>query len=289
MIKNSISKPMHKGLELHYEIINDDTINIKLPPRCGPQGFFCCCSIKLNLITEYINFYKKIPKNIISNRQFILYKSRSEMENNEDITSQYFEINEDVVINYIEPFIFSHDDQFSNFKNLNFNLLNPIIKKYFTPNKSINNLVNIIETKYNIEYENTCAIFYRGNDKMTEMNLPSYKDFADHADLIKFIDNNIKFLIQSDETEFIQTFMERYSGKSFFFKDEIRHINRQINTVDLIQQNTNNYYSKLFLSIMIIMSKCKYVICNSGNCSMWISLFRGNADNIIQEMNGKWV
>ena len=40
MIKNSISKPLHKGLEFHYEIINDDIINIKLPPRCGPQGFF---------------------------------------------------------------------------------------------------------------------------------------------------------------------------------------------------------------------------------------------------------
>ena len=35
------------------------------------------------------------------------------------------------------------------------------------------------------------------------------------------------------------------------------------------------------------MSKCKYVICgSSGNCSLWIALYRGNADNIFQCMGG---
>ena len=30
------------------------------------------------------------------------------------------------------------------------------------------------------------------------------------------------------------------------------------------------------------MSKCKYVVCNTGNCSIWIVFFRNNTDNIIQ-------
>ena len=30
------------------------------------------------------------------------------------------------------------------------------------------------------------------------------------------------------------------------------------------------------------MSKCKYVICNTGNCSLWIALYRGNTDNFYQ-------
>jgi hypothetical protein len=31
------------------------------------------------------------------------------------------------------------------------------------------------------------------------------------------------------------------------------------------------------------MSKCKYVVCgSSGNCSIWITFYRGNADNVYQ-------
>lgn len=36
------------------------------------------------------------------------------------------------------------------------------------------------------------------------------------------------------------------------------------------------------------MAKCKYVICGTGNCSIWIMLFRGNASNTIQFRKGNW-
>ena len=38
----------------------------------------------------------------------------------------------------------------------------------------------------------------------------------------------------------------------------------------------------LALAITIIMSKCKYIVCTTGNCSIWIMLYRGNVDNIFQ-------
>ena len=42
---------------------------------------------------------------------------------------------------------------------------------------------------------------------------------------------------------------------------------------------------------MIIMSKCNYVICGStGNCSIWITFFRENANNVIHYLKtGEWV
>ena len=70
---------------------------------------------------------------------------------------------------------------------------------------------------------------------------------------------------------------------SFYFKDEIRIINKNNTiTVDKIDTYTNFVYSLKYLAITIMMSKCKYVVCNTGNCSLWITLFRGNADNVVQ-------
>ncbi len=37
------------------------------------------------------------------------------------------------------------------------------------------------------------------------------------------------------------------------------------------------------------MSKSKYVICGSGNCSIWIMLYRGNNKNCVQYLNGEWI
>ena len=54
-------------------------------------------------------------------------------------------------------------------------------------------------------------------------------------------------------------------------------------------KNKNYDFSKYYLAITLIMSKCKYIICGSGNCSMWIMLYRGNNNNVYQNLNNKWL
>ena len=98
----------------------------------------------------------------------------------------------------------------------------------------------------------------------------------------------VRFLIQSDETEFIETMGALYPDH-IVFKDEIRHVHKCDNTVDKIFPETNYQFSKYFLAIVIIMSKCKHVICGSGNISMWIAFFRENVENFHQFCNGIWV
>ena len=79
-----------------------------------------------------------------------------------------------------------------------------------------------------------------------------------------------------------------YPDNSFYFKDEIRHIKKCNSTVDIEMQETNNLFSKYFLAITIIMSKCKYLIFGTGNCSMWIVFFRGHNNNTIQNFKNNW-
>jgi len=91
------------------------------------------------------------------------------------------------------------------------------------------------------------------------------------------------------ETEFIEKMTATFPNNSFYFKDEIRHMTKRKNTVNSVFRNKNMDFSKKFLAITVIMSKTKHIICNAGNCSIWIMLYRENADNVHEFLNGSWL
>ena len=124
---------------------------------------------------------------------------------------------------------------------------------------------------------------------MTETKLSSYDEYLIYANLIMKQNPDVLFLIQSDETEFIEFISDKFPNNSFYFKDEIRHVKKCNSTVDILMCEKNFIFSKYYLAITMIMSKCKYIVCGSGNCSVWIMLFRGNNNNVYQYSNGKWL
>jgi hypothetical protein len=244
------------------------------------HGFFSCCSVILHNIIEYINSNKILPLSDSSN-SFRWYKKE-----NRDITYEYFENPSIDVQDEIKPIDYKESYQFINYSNLDWNVTS-IVNKYFTPSLQIKEIINSMESKYTIDYNNICVLFYRGNDKITETKLCEYNDYLIYANKIMQINPNIVFLIQSDETEFIQFMTMRFSN-SFYFKDETRHMKKCNSTVDHVMYTTNDVFSKYYLAITLIMSKCKYIICGSGNCSIWIMLYRCNNTNVCQYLDGKW-
>ena len=262
-----------------FKNINDIDNEILINNSGG--GFFSNCTVKLFDIVLYFNAVKKLPLFVDGSTQFDLYKYGTNIN---DITYEYFCNNLDYNINYEEPIDFKQNYQYINYSKLSFNKVTPFITKYFSPSTKILENISFIEKKYDIDcYNDICVLFYRGNDKVTECILPSYDEFIKKARTLYNKNNHIKFLIQSDECEFIERMTQEFPNNSFYFKDEIRTINKNDNlTVDKINHETNFVYSQYYLAITIMMSKCKYVVCTTGNCSLWIILFRGNADNIYQ-------
>jgi hypothetical protein len=243
------------------------------------QGFYSCCSILLDSIIKYFNDNKKLPLAINNTNMFIKYNPSPSL----DITNIYFNIPVNPVLEYRHDIVHSPAAQFEPFGDVNFADIEPIIKLFFSPSDSIKQVIKGMEAKYSIDYDNTCVLFYRGLDKCTELTLPPYEAHLKDAQNIHNNDPRMRFIIQSDETEYIQYMSERINN-SFIF-DEIRHTNKQLTCVDhLCTVETNLVYSQYFLAIVYIMAKCKYVICNSGNISVWISYFRCNSNNIIQHI-----
>ena len=245
-------------------------------------GFFSNCNIRLHCLIEYFNIYKHLPIITDSSKSFCCYKNGNL---DIDITFDYFKHYNDNNINieYKKNIDYNHDYQISKFYKINYNDIKPFIEKYFTPSDNILKIKKTIEDKYNIDYDNICVLFHRGNDKATETILPSYDDYLHYAKIALNEEKNnpkFKFLIQSDETEFLDEMKKNFPNHIIFY-DEIRHMPKQLSTVDKVFKEKNNEYSKYFLAIMLIMSQCKYVITGNGNCSLWVYFFRGHLNNFV--------
>ena len=251
-------------------------------------GFFSCCSVKLKHIVDYINTNKKLPRVVDSSQQFEWYK----IDKKTDITFDYFEHYnnlENIEINKNTNIFYNELNQVIDYSRLDFTNVIPLVKKYFSPSNAINNIVNNLQQKYNLDYDNICVLFYRGNDKNRETKICSYNDYIVYANRILNKNPDIKFLVQSDETEFINLMNKSFPNKCFIFNDEIRHMNKCDNTVDVVMKDKNYIFSKYYLGITIVMSKCKYIIFGSGNCSIWIIFYRGNNKNVYQNLDNNWI
>jgi hypothetical protein len=176
----------------------------------------------------------------------------------------------------------SQEDQFSDYRYLNFEALAPFIRRYFSPARAIETRMEAICAKYEIDIDNTCVLFYRGNDKATEVALPSYDQYLLAARHMRDTHPRIRFLVQSDETEFLDAVKVEFPDNHVIFYDEIRHMSKCLTTVDKAFRYQNAVMSKFYVAITFLMSRCKYVVCNSGNCSLWIVLFRGNMHGVTQ-------
>lgn len=254
------------------------------------SGFFSCCSVKLGQIVLFINENKKIPDIVDSSKQFHWYKKNKEdRKNKKDITFDYFENYNNITdINIIYSIDYYHNYQYNIYQKIDYKGLKPLIKKYFSPSVEIKKIIKNIEEKYKLVYKNICVLFYRGNDKNKETIKCSYDEYLNYANILLLKNPKVVFLIQSDESEFIKFMRNKFPNNSFYFKDEIRHMTKCNSTVDKVMASLNYIFSKKYLAITIIMSRCKYIICGSGNCDIWIMLYRGNSKNVLQNRMNSW-
>jgi hypothetical protein len=254
-------------------------------------GFFSCCTVWLLHLMEIVRHLNNKNISIDTTKSFMIYKNK---DNQGDIAHKYFTTDykdKDIPIIDKSMNLISYIVYFP-YKNLDLKSFTPYVDKYFTPSDSIKKIIINMEKKYKIDYDNTCCVFYRGLDKFVDTHLPSYNEFCNKAIEITKKHKNIKYLLQSDETNFLH-YAANILTNYFIFDDEIRHVNKEkiegcaLGTGILefcLDKEENFKYSEFFLSIVIIMSKCKYVVCNSSNISFWISLFRGNTTNLHQHL-----
>jgi len=261
-------------------------------------GFFSCCSVKLNAIVEFANLHRLFPKHINGTGLFTFYKLREQM--NQDITHLFFkhpsdsELPEPIVSNIIN---YNHGHQLVPYSQLDYKNVLPVVQKFFEPSAQIIALVSQFENKYGIDAGNCIAVYYRGTDKITETALDSFDSyFAKLSELLSHSDNHgCKILLQSDVAHFFDYMKAKFRDSPHSANLVIIYeVAPTISTVmgahiERIGQPINHSDIKHLLAVVVLISKCKRVICSSGNVSLWMMMYRGNSANVHQSLNLKWL
>lgn len=275
-------------------------------------GFFSCCSVKLDKIIEYINNNQTLPTTVDSSALFSMYKTpRYTVEfyqssismfksypiykqiDQYDITFYFFKPSNNSEYTYTNKINYSVNDQFKIYRDMNLDPIMPFIKKYFEPSQRIKNVANNIINKYNILPEKCIALYYRGTDKSSETMIDSFESFHNKLDelLISINNKNIQILIQTDSAQFLDYINSKNTNHNYNLIF-VKELTPSYTNIGRHLENTNkqNYIDITnLLSIVLIISKCKYIICSSGNVSIWMMYYRGNTTNVYQSLNLMWV
>ena len=247
-------------------------------------GFFACCSDILKHVSIYFNNHKKEPQIVDTSQQFSIYKP-SQIE--ADIMTHFFKKRNDINIAYSDSIYYDHDLQFKKYIDIDYKKLTPFIEKYFSPSQDILNIKNKIVNKYNINVDDYCAVYYRGTDKKIETTIGSFDTYIDKMNELLSKEPTIKFIIQSDSKDFIDTVKSKFTNSVSFDEENVPSTSDK--GIHNEKSPDDNYMIiKNFLAIVYLISKSKYIICSSGNCSIWMMLYRGNCNNVKQFLNNEW-
>lgn len=235
------------------------------------SGFFSCCSVKLNMITDYINKNHKLPKFVDSSREFKLYnhkktspkdivditydffkhydtvkfdpESQSVEFNiiNEEIEKKYNEEDNELIINNLINY--KHQHQYADYRNLDYKNIMPVIKKYFTPSITIQKLSETIRQKYNVdisENNNNIAVYYRGTDKIFETKICDNNNFYKKIEDISNRELNnlsekksVNIIVQTDSSSFKEYMLNKQNKNN---EDNIK--NKKIIILDELTTST---------------------------------------------------
>jgi hypothetical protein len=252
-------------------------------------GFFSCCTVRLLKIVEFFNARRRLPIRVDSSRQFEIYK----IDKSQDLTPRFFQERDDVEIKYAKDIHLtpSHaednpDVQFSDYRRLHFEDVEPFVHRYFSLANEIKEKVEALKSGYDIVCDRTCAVRYRGNDKTLETRQPPYRAFIEKARQIASSDADIKFLVQSDEREFIDIFQRHFPTSIVFreipaFPKSRNPAYRMVPTAQILE------ITQYYVAAVFIISQCRRMITTSGNGELWAMLFRGHAGGSHQYLSPK--
>jgi hypothetical protein len=244
-------------------------------------GFFSECSFRLYFTMLYYTIHNKVPDFIDGSKQFFLYKKNEDEDNTKD-----FFAHTDLIIDHEGPIDFYVKDQLDKeYRTLAFSHTTPFVNKYFSPSKLIVDKKNELLEKYAIDPTNTIGVYYRGTDKKTEIKKVNYSDYMDKVNEIYTGTETI--LIQSDEKQFIDYAKEIFPNCVVFSETNTSTTDKGIHYENTKEENYKDI--QYFYASILILSQCKHIVTGISNCSMWICLYRGNANNLHQNFYGKFI
>ncbi len=240
-------------------------------------GFFGLCTHTLLALTQCYPSETYFSVN---------WPRQNRWRNNDQIGKNLFELyfhpNPDVDLHNLVKVSPTH--QHLIYEDLDFKKLNPYIQNYFLPSDIVRAKQEEFVHKYNIDYENTIGLCYRGTNKWLEIAQIQQEYYVQEVKRLITKDPSLRILIQTDQEQIRNQFV-RTLGERAFFLSELPVSSSQIPIHDLFESERGisnfEWGTRLFAAINIL-SKCRYTITHTGSIGLWTYLFRGTPRNACQ-------
>ena len=143
--------------------------------------------------------------------------------------------------------------------------------------------VDVLKSKYSLDPDKTISVLYRGTDKSTELVLAHPQDYLIVTQRLLEKNPDFKVLLQTDQTQVIQMFVEALGDKVVFFEETPSTTSNSViwnlmekSGVDSIE------WSQWFDAALRCVSDCRYMINHTGNVAFFANLYRGSLDGVYQ-------
>lgn len=168
---------------------------------------------------------------------------------------------------------------------------NKIIKRYFNPSNLVLKFQNQFIEKYNIDFNNTIVIYYRGTDKRREIFLASPEKYLLVANKILKSNPSYKVLVQTDQTSVKKYFKDQLKDNIITIDELLTTDETKVGCHPIIKGNSSideTKHAVMLDAVIRCISKCKYVIGGSGAVNVAINLYRGTHNNMYRfDENGE--
>ena len=164
-----------------------------------------------------------------------------------------------------------------------FHVYNQITDRFFGPSKNVLDKVDLLKTKYALDPDKMISVLYRGTDKSTELVLAHPQDYLIVTQRLLQKNPDFKVLLQTDQTQVIQMFVEALGDKVVFFEETPSTTSNSV-IWNLMEKNGADSieWSQWFDAALRCVSDCRYMINHTGNVAFFANLYRGSLDGVYQ-------
>lgn len=192
----------------------------------------------------------------------------------EDITKDFIEYKYGYTEGYIGRCKFMKNNVFDIKEIMS---LRPFVVKHLKVKAIILNRLNITANKYKFNFDNTIGVCYRGTDRK-ETPRVEYVRYLPVINKLLKANRKLRIYIQSDEIEFVDFIKSRYPNSFYILDFQISSKGGSV--VHKINKKSGYEMGIDCVLMMLLLSKCKYMVKNFSNLTDFTAYFKKD-NNII--------
>lgn len=267
--------------KISLSFIMNSSKNILVHPRAMVSGFFSHCSVYLHQIIQHIKSGHQLEN--IELGEFEFYKKNK----HEKVYDSFFKTPSGIanIINKKKLNFPLYSNKIF-YKESDFLGEKEIIKEWFTPKKEIQLIKNNFIIDLSIKPKKSLSLYYRGTDTQADRPGTRYDIFIKKAESIISKNNIDTILLQTDDKMF-EDYVLSYGIKNKIVKiKELPSIYSHQGYHFKIKKNKIDHARQMLASVLL-MSECRFVLCNTSNVSRWILLYRKYQSGYYQFLKNK--